>query len=383
MASILYLLNSLAGGGTERSTVILAKRLEAQGHHTRVVCIYDEGERASAWARALGVTPTVLAGRTPRAWVRELRAIIDEDRPDIVHTALFQSDMIGRFAARRSATPVVSSIVNTTYDRERLRDPSVSAARLVPSWIGERTTWRLVTRFHSVSRGCAEHVHRTLGIAEDRITVVERGRDLATLGGHNASERARVRRELGIGDDENVALSLGRLDWQKGHTDLVEAATRLGHDSSWQFLVAGKDGNVGHELRAAIDASPSRERVRLLGERSDVGALLSAADVFVLPSRYEGTAGVVIEAMAMGTPILSVDLEGLHGVLEHDRTALLYPGRDVTALIAGLERLGHDEELRTRLTTNGRSEFAERFTTDRYVEQMVHLYESVRPSLQR
>ena len=377
MARILFILNSLAGGGTERSTVILAHELVERGHETHVVCLYDAGPEASSWAAARGITPTVLASRTPLGWIREIRAIIAAERPDVVHTALFQSDIAGRFAARATHTPVIASIVNTTYDRERLRDPSVSALRLGPSWIGERTTWRMVTQFHSVSEGCAEHVHRTLRIPRSRITVVERGRDLAALGANTAERRAEVRSELGVGDDEKVAMSLGRLDWQKGHVDLVRAAERLGSSSPWRFLVAGKDGNVGDELRASIAASPAGDRVRLLGESSDVGGLLCAADVFILPSRYEGTAGVVIEAMAVGTPILSVDLEGLHGILAHEETALLYPGRDIDALVAGLRRLESDDDLRSRLVSNGRQAFDAGFTTDGYVDGMIELYESV------
>lgn len=377
MARILFVLNSLAGGGTERSTVILAQELVERGHEAHVVCLHDAGAEASSWAAERGVVPTLLAGRTPLGWIREIRSLIDIERPDVVHTALFQSDIAGRFAARASRTPVIASIVNTTYDRERLRDPSVSALRLVPSWIGERTTWRMVTQFHSVSEGCAEHVHRTLRIPRSRITVVERGRDLSVLGANTPERRAAVRTELGIGADERVALSLGRLDWQKGHADLVRAAELLGADSPWRFLIAGKDGNAGDELRSSIAASPTGDRVRLLGESADVGGLLCAADVFVLPSRYEGTAGVVIEAMAVGAPILSVDLEGLHGILAHEENALLYPGRDVDALVAGLRRLGGDGDLRERLVENGRRAFDAGFTTGDYVDGMIELYASV------
>jgi glycosyltransferase involved in cell wall biosynthesis len=114
-----------------------------------------------------------------------------------------------------------------------------------------------------------------------------------------------------------------------------------------------------------------------LGESSDVGGLLCAADVFVLPSRYEGTAGVVIEAMAVGAPILSVDLEGLHGILADEENALLYPGRDVDALVTGLRRIDRDGDLRERLVENGRHAFEAGFTTGDYVDGMIGLYESV------
>jgi glycosyltransferase involved in cell wall biosynthesis len=105
-----------------------------------------------------------------------------------------------------------------------------------------------------------------------------------------------------------------------------------------------------------------------------VPALLAAADLFVLSSHAEGAAGAVIEAMAAGTPIVATRLEGLCGVVEHDRTALVCEVGDVSALASGMRRVLSDSALAQRLAAAARHEYLGRFTVDRSVAGTVALY---------
>ena len=131
-----------------------------------------------------------------------------------------------------------------------------------------------------------------------------------------------------------------------------------------------------HVLRLEI-AVDDLARVRVcerLGHRDDVGDLLSAADVFALPSLYEGTAGAAIEALALETPIVATDLMGTRGVLVNGQTARLVPVGDPATLARAVAATLDDDAARDAQVTRGRALFDERFTLSRSAEQMASLY---------
>ena len=188
-----------------------------------------------------------------------------------------------------------------------------------------------------------------------------------------------VRTALGLPDDVPVILNIGRQEYQKGQLDLVGASRVLcEHGRDHRVLVAGKRGNASGALAADLDddrdTSPT---VQLLGQRDDIGDLLAAADVLVVSSHFEGTAGAALEAMAMGTPIVSTDLAGTRGILEHERNALLVPVARPSEIARAVERLLDDPVLAARLAAKGRADFEERFTLDRAATAMAEFYRRV------
>jgi glycosyltransferase involved in cell wall biosynthesis len=115
----------------------------------------------------------------------------------------------------------------------------------------------------------------------------------------------------------------------------------------------------------------------MLGHRTDVGDLLVAADALAISSLFEGTAGVALEAMALGTPIVSTDLDGLRGVLRHDDTALLVERSNPRALAEGISRVLDDTQLASRLAGRARADFDNRFTLSAAAKKLADLYRSV------
>jgi glycosyltransferase involved in cell wall biosynthesis len=188
-----------------------------------------------------------------------------------------------------------------------------------------------------------------------------------------------VRTGLGIDPAAPVLLSLARQEHQKAQVDLLAAIPHLLEEfPSLVLLLAGKEGAATPHISAALDGAPVvTGHVRVLGHRTDVGDLLTAADCLVISSRIEGTAGVAIEAMAMGTPIVSTDVAGQRGVLEDERNALVVPIGDPRALSQAIARVLAEEDLRRRLSANGRSDFTSRFTLDAGADALVHVYREV------
>lgn len=140
------------------------------------------------------------------------------------------------------------------------------------------------------------------------------------------------------------------------------------------LIVAGRSGDVTEELEGLAEGLGLGGSVRFLGVRADVADLMCAADVFVLPSRWEGMPGVLIEAMALEVPIVATDLLPTREVLGEADLAELIPVNDAKALARGILRLHHDPDLAVMRTQRGRRRFLEKFTIDRSAHLMVEFY---------
>ncbi len=369
----MYVIDSLGASGAEHSTASMLPVLTDRGHAVRVATLYDAGYGDEQGLRASGfdVTPLRAAGQVGR--IGELRGRIREFRADIVHTALFNSDQIGRVAAVGTGARVVSSWVNTPYDRHRLADPAVNHRKVRAVQALDVITSRLVHRFHAVSPGVAEANERALRVNPRKVRVAVRGRDRRRLGHWSVDRRAATRAALGISSQQPVVLAVGRHEFQKRHDDLVAAIAQV---PGAILLIAGRDGTATPRLRDALQRNPeAASRTQLLGHRHDVPDLLCAADVLAISSSYEGTAGAALEAMALECPVVSTEVTGVRGILDHERTALLTPIGDPGALARGLTRVLTDTDFAGRLRSTGLATFEARFTIDAATGEMLALYE--------
>jgi glycosyltransferase involved in cell wall biosynthesis len=308
--------------------------------------------------------------------------VITLERPDIVHTSLYEADIAGRVAAWRvpGARPVVlSSIVNTSYDPARLGDPNVPAwklqgVRMVDGW----TARNLTDHFHAVSCAVKDSAVQALRIEADRVTVIERGRDPRRLGEPSLERRMRARTALGLDRDTQAVVTVGRQEFQKGHVHLVSAFDVLAATRpSVELLIVGRSGNHSAQLEARVRRSPYRERIRTLGHREDVPDILAASDLFVLPSLYEGFPGAAIEAMALDLPVVASSIPTLREVVEEGRSGLLVPPSDPRRLAGAMGRVFDDPKLARRLGDRGRHLFLTRLTAEQSHRRMIELYEQL------
>lgn len=376
---VVYVINGLGTGGTERSLAELMPVLRGAGVALTVVCLHRRAEGVEHQVRDAGFDVRFLHATGWIGRVRELRRLLRQERPDVVHTTIFESDVIGRLAAARTGCVVVSSLVNTSYDRSRLDDRNVSAvklwaARQVDGWTARHLTHHL----HAITDAVRTSSARALGLDVDRISVVERGRDPARLGRPSPERRLAARRALRVDDDAEVVINVGRQEHQKGQVDLLRAVDMLAARRPTLVLIqAGRRGHASPELDAVTAAPSLAGRVRFLGHREDVPELLAAADVFAFPSRYEGFGGAVIEAMALGLPIVTTTVPALLEVVEPDRNALVVPPGRPDLLADAVELLLDDATRRASFGARGRAIFLERFTLERAAHRLLRLYEEV------
>ena len=374
---ILMVIDSLGPGGAERSLAESLPYLLNEGITPTIVCGYQRLHGVESEVRSLGVDVRLLTSRTMPARVLELRRIIGSLQPDLIHTVLFESSILGRLSGIGTGVPVLTSLVNTTYVPIRRRDPNVRpwklyVARFVDGW----TARHLTTHFHAITHAVKDAEVEGLGIPAEKVTVIERGRDAARFGETSLLRRQRARSRLGISDDDPIVVSVGRQEFQKGQEYLIRAMDEIA-DERVLLLIAGRTGSATAHLQQLIHEMGLADRVRLLGHRDDVPELLAAADVFAFPSLYEGLGGALIEAMSMGLPIVATDLPAIREVTEAGRCASLVPAGNASSLATAIEALLLDEEKRIRFGEAGQKIFARRFTLERSVHRMTELYRSL------
>lgn len=372
---VLYAINSLGPGGAERSLAELVRPLRRRGVHIQIACLRHQSDGVEA--DLVGITQVNFVGpRLLRAW-RELRRLIGGSTPDVIHTTIFESDIIGRLASIGTGIPVVTSVVNTSYEVPAGPHPDASSAKLrVVQSIDGFTARHFVTRFHTLTRASAASAARSLGIPRELIDVIPRGRDTGRLGRRTEERRRRVRAELGLSDGQPVLLSVGRREHQKGQIYAIEAMPEiLKHHPEAVLIIAGRNGAASDRLSGATISAGVGRSVVFLGHREDVPDLMSAADALLFPSLYEGFGGTVIEAMALELPIIASDIPTLREVTSE--AALLTPLASSSELAKAALRILDDPRLADELRSAGMHRFQEHFTLEAVADQMARFYRTV------
>jgi glycosyltransferase involved in cell wall biosynthesis len=369
--SVLRVIDSLAPGGAERSLVDLAPHLVAAGVDLDVAVLCDRGGLGPELERC-GIPLHVVGGHSRPARVAGMVKLIRRCRPDLVHTILFESDVVGRTAAALLRVPVVSSLTNTPYGPEHAAEAGVRRSRLLAAQGVDAVTARAVRRFHAVSQAAADAYVARLALRPGRIEVIPECRDPAKLGVPSPERRRAARLALGMAPDTPIVLAVGRQEPQKGLDVLLRAVPAL-HAAvpGTQVLIAAREGRATAELHRL---AANLDQVQFLGGRDDVADLLCAADVMVLPSRREGLPGVVLEAMAMEAPIVASDLRPVREAVPDDRYAILVPPEDPAALAEAMAGALTDRAAAERRVTAARERFTERFDIAAVSRAMVSFY---------
>lgn len=369
----MHLIDSLTGGGAERSLVELLPELPAHGIAPRVVVLHDRAPDVRRDLEEEGIPVQVLEGTTMWRRARRLRAQLREDPPALLHTSLFEPNIIGRFAALGRPVPLLTSLVNTSYDPVRRDDAAIRSWRLRIVQAFDAGTARLAgDRFHAVSDAVRDAAIRDMGVRPERIAVVHRGRDRRRLGEPGPERRRRVRERLGIEESAFVLLHLGREEFQKGHDVLLAAMSQLLEGGTDAVLVlAGGRGTRSDDIDRTLEGFPPG-RVLRLGFVEDVPDLLAAADVLAFPTRYEGFPGAVLEAMAMDVPVVASDIPPVREAL--GGTGRLVPPDSVDALAAALAELAAAPDERCVLVAAARRRFDAHFERGHITAAMAELF---------
>lgn len=334
---VLHVIDSLAGsGGAEQGLVREASRFSSDVQQS-VVTLYDRMELADQ-LREREIPVQVIGlkeGSGSRTWPRAVNAvrhIARESPPDVIQTSLFLGNIVGQLAGRSLRIPIVSNLV-LSGDLESLRSfqpgASTRRAQLLRSVAGWAARSDLV-RFRALTEEVKTTNAALLRVDRTRVTVIPRGVPIP--------EEAPLpsRSELGIPEGP-LAVNVGRLAAQKGQVLLVEAFALVKQVVPEAHLaIVGRDGESAPEIRSTIQQLGMQDSVTLLGHTTRVADYLRTAHVFAFSSVMEGLGTAVLEAMAVGAPVVAFDIPPVREATLDGRFGALVPVGDVGALASAM-----------------------------------------------
>lgn len=304
--NIVVIITNLATGGAEMMLHKLLQSIDRNRFQPRVISLMGKGE-VGPRIEALGIPVHALGMRrgipNPLVVLR-LARMLRRLQPDVVHTWMYHSDLLGGLAARLAGCRSVVWCLRHSNLAKTANKRSTLAVVKVCAWLSGWVPRQIVSCSHR-----ARQVHAAVGYVDEKIQVIPNGFDLGRFV-PDAAARARVRAELGLTHDAPLVGVVARYDVQKNHLGFVQVAAQvLAQLPQVHFVLAGTDVDGGNaELQAAIAAHPGlAAHMHLLGRRDDVPQLMAALDVLASPSHGEAFPNVLGEAMACGVPCVVTD----------------------------------------------------------------------------
>ncbi|MFE2723493.1 glycosyltransferase [Kitasatospora sp. NPDC059327] len=352
-------------GGVARVVVDLVRGQREAGHRVLVACprggrLAEEAAAAGAlvqdWPARRSPGPSVAA----EAW--RLRRIVRAAAPDMVHLHSAKAGLAGRLAIR-GAVPTVFQPHAWSFAAV---DGALAAATL--RWERYATRWAhrlLCVSVQERADGVAAGLHADWAVVPNGVDVRH----------YAPAERRAARIALGLDLDAPLAVCLGRLSRQKGQDVLLDAWPEVLRLVPQARLALVGTGPEEARLAAAVRESAEPSRVRLAGEVADPRPWLAAADLVVLPSRWEGMALAPLEAMAAGRPVLLTDVPGARECLPPaERKLAVVPPEDAAALATRMAEALSDPIECERRGARLRDHAAGRHDVRSVVEQVDALY---------
>jgi len=371
---VLFVSHSAFLNGAETSLLSLLSNLD-RNEFEPVLVIPCEGELGKK-VRSMGITVyianqewwvegcySITGNVSLHNRVTDLLAIIDIENPDIVHTNT--SVVIeGAIAAAIRGIPHIWHIHEILDNHPRLRP-------ILPHKITYSIMSKLSERIAVVSRAVRDQL--TEVIPMDKMEIIYNGVDTNRFRPNLDSD---IRDELGLQSEDVLAVAVGSVIKEKGYDNLLAAAALLkARGTRVLTAIVGQGEAEGvQELLASITTLGLKSHVKYLGYRTDIPEILSATDIYILPSVTDAFPFVVLEAMSMGKPIVATKCGGPSEMLVDGESGFLVETNDPEALAAKIELLAKDPELQARMGKSAIRRVKSRFSLETFVSRFSSAY---------
>lgn len=360
----------------------IMRSLVEAGHEAIALC--PRGEFFDRFADAGIRAEEYFLRRKSRNPLQELRSLaslyvrLRKLRPDVLHTFTIRPNLYGALIGRLARVPRIFGAVTGLGSFYVERTPKARAVRWVLNFAQRRA-------FHVVEKVVFQNRDDLLAYAAWGVVHGRRARLIRSSGVDTQVFRpdavdkktlAGLRKDLRIEPGQLVVLMVARAIWHKGLAEYMEASALLRQRFPRAvFLLAG-DVDEGNPSSASREYLLAQQAVRWLGHRDDIAALTALADVCVLPSYREGVPRTLLEAAAVGKPIVATDVAGCREVVDHGINGLLVPLRNTGALADAIGRLVVNPSLREEMGAQSRKKAVDEFDVQHVVRQYLELYKA-------
>jgi glycosyltransferase involved in cell wall biosynthesis len=367
---ILHVIDHLGSGGAQEAVCQLVKYGQTERFQPEVVALHGSGHYWDV-LRSWGVPVHTLVPQEfaraaiPLIFLR-LFFLLARNRYDIVHTHLIGANVLAAPLAALYRVPV-----RFTHDQthDDVRDYS-----LVHRWLDTLAN-RLNHHIIAVSSSIRTFLCRKEKVSADKISVIYNSVDLLRFSPRkDTGARQQARHKWGLPAEALIVGGVGRLHYQKNFPLFLEVAAEVcARLPQALFVIAGEGAD-----RAALEEMSRKlglaSRVRFLGFVKEMPELYQGLDLLLLTSHFEGMPLTVLEAMAMGVPVVASQVDGVEEVLEDGRDAILVPPGNKELFIQEICRMLQDRKLRQRLSRAGQEKARQHFSAEAMVRQVEALY---------
>lgn len=350
-------------GGVQQGVLNLCRHLDPERYEPIVCALENDGVVGREIARAgFEVIVLGLKGKAARPRIiSELYRLLRSRRIDLVHGSSYHPSLLSRLAGWLARVPLLVSHEHTIYQH-------FHPHRALVSHLLGRTTQAHI----AVSQVVRQQVLSWYRLDPDKVHVIYNGARPEFF--KAGALRRASRRKLGLSPETRVLGMVSRLHLGKGFNDLFAALAGLNSRMPLRLLLVGI-GPHEQEIRELAARHGLGEAVEFLGHRRDVPELLAAMDAFVLPSLQEGFSNALIEAMAVGLPVIVSDHQGNLEAVEPGVSGLIYPQGDVEGLKAGLAQVLEHPRRARRWGQAAQARVAAHFTVEGFGRQVQALYD--------
>jgi glycosyltransferase involved in cell wall biosynthesis len=356
---VCHIITTLVYGGAERLLVNFSN-LHAREHEVHIIYLKGAPQLQGA------LDPSVQVHLAPLGalCVFRLRALLKRIRPDVVHTHLGHADLLGLIACAGLPVRKLCTMHNVWFKWTWKDQVIFSAYALLFK------TMARDCRVVCISQCVADHVRNRLGVPRSRTEVVYNGIPAIDV----PESREALRKRLDIPQEGFCILFVGRLRIQKSVDTLLQAIA-LNRDKMPDLtLILIGEGEEADRLREMRSKLGLEACVQFRGTTPNPEFYFSAADLFVLPSVFEGLGIVILEAFRAGLPVIATDIEGPKEIIRDGSTGILVPPKDPESLGKAILRMHRDPALRRDLGRAGLESFTGNFNIGQYAARLDRLY---------
>ncbi|MEX2670960.1 MAG: glycosyltransferase family 4 protein [Phycisphaeraceae bacterium] len=382
--STLHVISGLFYGGGQQVVLDLLEALPGVGREGVSLCVLGDRDAKMAAAASHRVRYDGRYNRLGTLWRvgRELRGVLREAEPGVVHSHGWDASMATAIALRGTGRPHVVHW-HTTDSWLETKGLRQGVRRSMTRWLFRQPNAHII----AVSGGVQSHLCSRLRLPREQVQVIWNGIDAAKYIPASFNDHAEAENnDAGSGGGASGASGGGglvigtaaRLAPMKGLEYLIEALAKVrdrGVNFTWR--VAGEGGSRA-ELEALAAERGLTEHVQWLGRLDGMTEFYRSLDLFALPSvSFEGLPLAILEAMASGVPVLSTRIAGIPEAVHDGEQGLLVSPRDAEALAAAVEQFAADPEHRRQMGERARQRVLEEFTIERTAEKFSRLYDKL------